>query len=109
VPRTAVWSRPDPSRFRWGPLLPVRVDNLLPAAKNIGSTDITNGCCRLHPIECDIGEVAGTLAAHCLDTGLISRQIRFRADRLATFQQLLAADGVELAWPRQVRGLRQYY
>ena len=41
--------------------------NLLPAGKNIGTTHITNGCYRLHPVEWNIGEVAGALAAFCLD------------------------------------------
>ncbi|MGH3372467.1 MAG: FAD-dependent oxidoreductase, partial [Nocardioidaceae bacterium] len=48
-------------------LLPVRVENLLPAAKNIGTTHITNGCYRLHPVEWNGGEAAGALAAFCLD------------------------------------------
>lgn len=108
-PRTFVDIETWPFQIPLGALLPVRVDNLLPAAKNIGTTHLTNGCYRLHPIEWNIGEVAGTLAAHCLDTGLIPRQIRARADRLAEFQRLLAADGVELAWPQEVRGLKQYY
>ncbi|MGG2474547.1 FAD-dependent oxidoreductase, partial [Rhizobium sp. BR5] len=34
--------------------------------KNIGTTHITNGCYRLHPVEWNIGEVAGMLAAYCL-------------------------------------------
>jgi hypothetical protein len=34
-----------------GALLPVRVDNLLPACKNVGTTHITNGCYREHPTE----------------------------------------------------------
>ncbi len=43
-----------------------KVKNLLPAAKNIGTTHITNGCYRLHPVEWNIGEAAGALAAFCL-------------------------------------------
>jgi hypothetical protein len=34
-----------------GALLPVRVDNLLPACKNIGTTRITNGAYREHATE----------------------------------------------------------
>ena len=44
------------------------MENLLPAGKNIGTTHITNGCYRLHPVEWNIGEAAGALAAFCLDT-----------------------------------------
>ena len=42
--------------------------------KNIGTTHITNGCYRLHPVEWNVGEVAGMLAAHCLDCGQASAQ-----------------------------------
>ena len=48
-----------PFEIPLGALLPVRVRNLLPAAKNIGTTHITNGCHRLHPVEWSVGEVAG--------------------------------------------------
>ncbi len=44
-----------------GALLPIRVKNLLPANKNIGTTHITNGCYRLHPVEWNIGESVGSL------------------------------------------------
>jgi hypothetical protein len=43
--------------------------NLLAANKNIGTTHITNGCYRLHPVEWNIGEAAGHLAAYCLSSG----------------------------------------
>ena len=43
-----------------------KVTNFLPACKNIGTTHITNGCYRLHPVEWNIGEAAGALAAFCL-------------------------------------------
>ena len=77
--------------------------NLIAAAKNIGTTHITNGCYRLHPVEWNVGEVAGTLAAHCLDSGKEPAQIRSREPDLRAFQQRLLADGVELHWP-QVTG-----
>ncbi|WP_153393916.1 FAD-dependent oxidoreductase [Ornithinicoccus halotolerans] len=84
-------------------LLPVRSTNLLPAAKNIGTTHITNGCYRLHPVEWNVGEVAGELAAHCLEHGLVPHAVADRPERVEAFQQQLVAAGVELAWP-QVRG-----
>ena len=40
-------------------LLPVRMRNLFPACKNIGTTHITSGCYRLHPVEWGIGEAVG--------------------------------------------------
>jgi hypothetical protein len=40
-----------PFQIPLGALIPKRVDNLLAACKNIGTTHITNGCYRLHPVE----------------------------------------------------------
>ncbi|MEU0567167.1 FAD-dependent oxidoreductase [Nonomuraea sp. NPDC005983] len=92
-----------PFQIPLGALLPVRMRNLLPAAKNLGTTHITNGCYRLHPVEWNIGEAAGALASFCLDRHLEPEQVHKDELLLAQFQHGLVADGVELAWP-QVRG-----
>jgi hypothetical protein len=89
-----------PFQVPLGALLPVRVENLLPASKNLGVTHITNGCYRLHPVEWNIGESAGCLAARALDLGVSPRGIRNDPRRLADFQRGLEAQGIELAWPR---------
>jgi hypothetical protein len=89
-----------PFQIPLGALIPVRVENLLPANKNLGTTHITNGCYRLHPVEWNIGEAAGALAAYCLSQGLGPRQVRNTPAHLADFQRLLIRDlGIELAWP----------
>jgi hypothetical protein len=80
-------------------LVPVRVRNLLPAAKNIGTTHVTNGCYRLHPVEWGIGEAAGTLAAFCVRTRSTPEQVCADSDLLGDFQRQLARDGVETRWP----------
>ena len=74
------------------------MNNLLPACKNIGTTHITNGCYRLHPVEWNIGEAAGLLAGFCLSRNLVPRQVRETPALLDAFQQLLAAQGVQLSW-----------
>jgi hypothetical protein len=93
----------SPFQIPPGALIPVRIENLLPAAKNIGTTHITNGCYRLHPVEWNVGEVAGELAAHCLGLGEQPRAVRGNPSRLADFQRRLDARGVERDWP-QVAG-----
>ncbi|HSJ22100.1 MAG TPA: FAD-dependent oxidoreductase, partial [Nocardioidaceae bacterium] len=80
-------------------LVPVRVQNLLPAAKNIGTTHVTNGCYRLHPVEWNVGEVVGSLAAYCLSGGLTPQQVCEDAGLLEQFQALLERDGMETRWP----------
>jgi hypothetical protein len=89
-----------PFQIPLGALLPRRVENLLPACKNLGVTHITNGCYRLHPVEWNIGEAAGALAAFCLKRKEPPRQVRKNKKLLQEFQRGLQADGVELDWPK---------
>ncbi|RAU98907.1 FAD-dependent oxidoreductase [Paenibacillus sp. YN15] len=89
-----------PFQIPLGSLIPVRMDNLLPACKNLGVTHITNGCYRLHPVEWNIGEAAGYLAAYCLEKGLMPRQVRNTPELLEDFQKLLVSEGIELKWPK---------
>lgn len=77
-------------------LLPVRMKNLLPGGKNIGVTHITNGCFRLHPVEWNIGEVAGLIVAFCQTERIDLHEL---AARVEDFQKVLAAQGIELHWP----------
>jgi len=88
-----------PFQIPLGALVPVRMENLLPACKNIGTTHITNGCYRLHPVEWNIGEAAGRLAAYCLSQRISPRAVYQKGALLAAFQQQLVASGIELAWP----------
>jgi len=88
-----------PFEIPLGALIPQRVRNLIPAGKNIGTTHITNGCYRLHPVEWNIGEVAGMLAAHCLENGLTPHQVQEDDDRLEAFQTQLTRQGIEIRWP----------
>ncbi|MBO9513662.1 MAG: FAD-dependent oxidoreductase [Variovorax sp.] len=88
-----------PFRIPLGALLPVRVENLLPACKNLGCTRITNGAYREHATEWSIGEASGTLAAFALARRQPLRSVRADADSLRDFQRTLGHQGVLLAWP----------
>jgi hypothetical protein len=88
-----------PFEIPLGALIPQRVENLLAAGKNIGTTHITNGSYRLHPVEWNAGEVAGALAAFCVTRGVSPRAVRNTPGLLTEFQDHLSADGVELRWP----------
>jgi len=88
-----------PFQIPLGALLPVRVQNLLPACKNIGTTRITNGAYREHATEWSIGEAVGTLAAFAHQRGEPPRAVRAKPEWLADYQRLLERQGVLLAWP----------
>ncbi|WP_431869602.1 FAD-dependent oxidoreductase [Nocardiopsis eucommiae] len=92
-----------PFEIPLGALLPARATNLLPAAKNIGTTHITNGCFRLHPVEWNIGEAAGRLAAFALDRDTTPHAVHEKDELLQDFTALLERTGVERHWP-DVRG-----
>lgn len=92
-----------PFRIPLGALIPVRAVNLLPAAKNIGTTHLTNGCYRLHPVEWNIGEAAGLLACHCLDEKMRPHELHANPTQRAAFQARLGRHGIELAWPEDLR------
>ena len=89
-----------PFQIPMGALIPRRMENLLPAAKNLGVTHITNGCYRLHPVEWNIGEAAGVIAAEAVATGETPRQLRKDEKRLRALQAKMVAQGMELAWPK---------
>ncbi|HEY0866644.1 MAG TPA: FAD-dependent oxidoreductase [Fimbriimonas sp.] len=89
-----------PFQIPLGSLIPVRVRNLLPGCKNLGVTHITNGCYRLHPVEWNVGESAGLLAASCVASGLEPAEVWESEPRTREFQELVRKQGVETEWPR---------
>jgi hypothetical protein len=88
-----------PFQIPLGSLLPQRMENLLPACKNLGVTHLTNGAYRLHPVEWNIGEAVGALVAFCTTGKRAPREVRAQPALLTEFQQMLRDDGVRLEWP----------
>ncbi|HEX2542081.1 MAG TPA: FAD-dependent oxidoreductase [Caldimonas sp.] len=94
--------RTRPFQIPLGALLPVRIANLVAGAKNIGTTHLTNGCYRLHPVEWNIGEAAGAVAAYAIRNGTTPAAVR--ETRLDDFQRSLRDEGVPLDWRAGLRG-----
>ena len=88
-----------PFELPLGALIPQRVSNLIASCKNIGTTHITNGCYRLHPIEWNIGEVAGYLAATAIANSVQPKAIWENGKLLSSFRDFLHKIGVETSWP----------
>ena len=89
-----------PFQIPMGALIPRRVENLLAGAKNLGVTHITNGCYRLHPVEWNIGESAGALAAFAIQKRTTPRAVRNDEKLRQEFQAKIQAQGIEIAWPK---------
>jgi hypothetical protein len=93
-----VSTRTRPFQIPLGALISVEIVNFAAAAKNIGTTHITNGCYRLHPVEWNIGEAAGALAAWSLERKQSPGRIWRDAAETRRLQRSLLDDGVPLAW-----------
>lgn len=92
-----------PFEIPLGALIPRNSRNVIAAAKNIGTTHITNGCYRLHPVEWNIGEAAGRLAAFCVRRSVEPHQVHKTDALLREFQAELDLSGVQRRWP-ELRG-----
>lgn len=93
-----------PFQIPLGALVPRGTRNLLAANKNIGTTHITNGAYRLHPVEWSIGEAVGALSAFCAQTGTEPEAVHGTPALLDDFQRLLTDRlGITLAWPEEIR------
>jgi len=91
-------TRTKPFQIPLGALIPIRVENLIAANKNIGTTHITNGCYRLHPVEWNIGEAAGLVAAFALEEDAMPKTIHEDKSLLRSFQQVVITEGIPLSW-----------
>ena len=89
-----------PFEIPLGALIPHRLKNLIPASKNIGTTHLTNGCYRLHPVEWNIGEVAGILASESIAKSTNPEHFYTDKKRLNEFQDTLVKRGIEIRWPK---------
>lgn len=87
-----------PFQIPLGALLPERTTNLIPACKNIGTTHVTNGCYRLHPVEWNIGEAAGLLACFARRKKVPLKAVREKDELLGEFQNFIRGQGIETHW-----------
>ncbi|GAA5525506.1 hypothetical protein Maes01_02076 [Microbulbifer aestuariivivens] len=89
-----------PFELPLGIFIPADADNLLPACKNISVTHLVNAATRVHPIEWLVGEVAGQLAAQCLERGLTPADLYQDPTEVVALQQQLGDSGIPLHWPQ---------
>ncbi len=89
---------PSPFQIPLGALVSPTVENVLPACKNLGVTHITNSAYRVHPIEWNVGESAGALAAFCVKRAVTPANVLSQKPLLRDFQHALLDAGVPLYW-----------
>jgi hypothetical protein len=100
------WStHTDRACFPLRSLIPVEINGLLGASKNIGVSSIVSSAVRLHGQMMHTGQAAGTIAAQCLRDDIEPRQLTVDARRIRELQLALVR-GVQghpgvLLWPYQ--------
>lgn len=87
-----------PYQIPLGAMITDSVTNLIAGAKNISTTHITNSAYRFHPVEWNIGESAGVLAAFSLKERKTPLEIYHNLRWLRRFQQKLLEKGIPLYW-----------
>ncbi len=100
------WStHTDRACFSLRSLVPVEMDGLLGASKNIGVSSIVSSAVRLHGQMMHTGQAAGTIAALCLRDEIAPRKLAADSKRIRELQLTLVR-GVQghpgvLLWPYQ--------
>ncbi|MAU08820.1 MAG: hypothetical protein CL607_03290 [Anaerolineaceae bacterium] len=97
-PDISMFTPTKPFQIPLGALIPIETTNLIAACKNIGTTHLTNGAYRLHPIEWNIGEVAGLLASFCCINGCQPHAVYRDRWLLWRFQRVCVEHGIPLVW-----------
>ncbi|MBM4413923.1 MAG: FAD-dependent oxidoreductase [Chloroflexi bacterium] len=87
-----------PFQIPLGALLPPDCSNLVMGNKNIATTHLSNGSYRLHPVEWNIGAVAGELCAYAMANTLNLHHIWHQDAKLRVFQKHLLRHNHPIAW-----------
>jgi FAD dependent oxidoreductase len=87
-----------PFQIPLGALIPLQTVNLLASGKCLGTTHLTNGAYRVHPVEWAVGEAAAVLAAFCLRSGHAPREVHGSPTLVLRVQLLALEQGVPLYW-----------
>lgn len=87
-----------PFQIPYGALVAHDAVNILAACKNIGTTHITNGAYRLHPIEWAIGTACGAAARLSIQEEIQPWQIHANENLLKKLQTDLLQDGNPIFW-----------
>ena len=94
-----------PFQIPLGCLVPRTSSRVIAAGKCLGATHVANGCTRLHPVEWNVGEAAGILAAWCLSNQIEPQDATSDPALVGKIQDELRRDGIELEWPDGVHPL----
>jgi hypothetical protein len=87
-----------PFQIPLGALIPPDCPNVVMGNKNIATTHLSNGSYRLHPVEWNIGAVAGELCSYSTKYGLSIHDIWHQDAILRDFQKQLLRAHHPIAW-----------
>jgi hypothetical protein len=97
-PNASHYAPTKPFQIPLGALLSTTTTNLIAACKNIGTTHLTNGAYRLHPIEWAIGAAAAVLANYCFDHQVSPQEVVEDRWHVWCLQYHLVERGCPIVW-----------
>ena len=97
-PTSSYYAPTKPFQIPLGALISPTTPNLIAACKNIGTTHLTNGAYRLHPIEWAIGAAAAVLANYCYDHQVSPHEVYEDRWHVWCLQYRLVQRGCPLFW-----------
>lgn len=104
-PKASMYAPTKPFHIPLGALIPDNPPrNLIAGCKNIGTTHLTNGAYRVHPVEWAVGEAAGALARLCVESGRLPMEIHGNADAVRRLQARLIDGGAPINWKQDEDG-----
>lgn len=96
--RSGSGQRVKPFQIPLRAMLTDNAPNFIAGAKNIGTTHISNGAYRLHPVEWNIGESAGALAAFALRSNVDPLTVGLDRALQIRYQKYLVENGIPIYW-----------
>lgn len=97
-PTVSMYAPTKPFQIPLRALIPEETTNLIASCKNIGTTHLTNGAYRLHPIEWNIGESAMILARYCVDIDTDIHTVARDMQHCRRLQYSVVKQGIPITW-----------
>ena len=97
-PNRSMYHPTQPFTLPLGALIPRTRTNLLAACKNVSTTHLSNGACRVHHVEWALGEAAGVVAALCVQERCTPREVHTSKRLQRRLAECFAQQGILTSW-----------
>ncbi len=97
-PKSSMYHPTRPFTLPLGALIPQTRTNLLAACKNVSTTHLSNGACRVHHVEWALGEAAGVVAALCVQERCTPHEVHASQRLQKRLAERFAQQNILISW-----------